>query len=55
LDDLKPDRDYVIRSAPSGKVVYRGKGEELMRKGFAVRMEKMYDAKIFEVGIDESR
>lgn len=55
LDDLKPDRDYMIRSAPSGKVVYRGKGEELMRKGFAVRMEKKYDAKIFEVDIDERR
>ena len=52
LKDLKPDEDYVIRSAPSGELVFRAKGDELMLKGFPVKMEEKYDAKIFEVGIN---
>ena len=50
LRDLDPAKQYTVRLAPYGEEVYKGSGEDLMKKGFAVTIEKSIDGKIFEVG-----
>jgi alpha-galactosidase len=50
LKDIKPDKQYMVRLAPYGEVVYKGSGEDLIKKGFSVKIENKYDGKIFEVG-----
>lgn len=52
LKDLQADKDYVIRQAPLGKEVLRAKGSYLMNTGFKVKLDKDYDAHIFEVGLE---
>lgn len=53
LEDLIPEKNYVVRLAPSGQMVFRGSGKTFMQQGIRVDMEAKYDAKIFEVGIEE--
>ncbi|MDP4284949.1 MAG: alpha-galactosidase [Bacteroidota bacterium] len=50
LDDLIPDSNYVIKLAPDGQEVYKATGKEIMEKGFQVKMDSLYQGKIFEVG-----
>ena len=53
LKDLKPYEIYTVRQAPSGKVVLRATGEELMHTdGIPVQMQKEYESKIYEVRIE---
>ena len=51
LSDLRPESLYLVRSAPDGKTVFSGSGRELMNNGFPVKIDSLYDGKIFEVGI----
>jgi alpha-galactosidase len=52
LKDLNPGKEYIIRLAPQGTEVMRGKGKALMEEGFRVTLKK-YDANIYEVGVVE--
>ncbi|MEN1784750.1 MAG: hypothetical protein AAGF77_06370 [Bacteroidota bacterium] len=49
LKDLDPNSIYEIKEAPTGTTVYRGKGSEIMSKGITVKLDRAYDAAIFEV------
>jgi len=51
VKDLKPEATYLVKLAPSGKVIHKAKGSSLMKEGFQVTMEKEYDGQIFEIGI----
>ena len=53
LNDLIPDQAYVIREAPTQKVVLKTNGKALMEDGFSVTIEKSYDGRIFEVGVED--
>jgi alpha-galactosidase len=55
LQDLQPDKNYVVRSAPDGTVILQTTGHELMIRGFEVRIDNLYDGKIFEIGLDTPR
>lgn len=50
LNDLMPNKEYIIRSAPDGKALIRKTGTFFMNEGFKVHIKKEYDGKIFEVG-----
>ena len=52
LNDLDPDRIYIIREAPHGKTVIQGSGEKLMNDGFSVEIQDEYDGRVFEVGME---
>lgn len=52
LLDLKPDEKYLIKEAPTGKVVHKATGKSLMTEGFVVKIEKETDARIFEVTLN---
>ncbi len=52
LKDLLPDKIYSIKQAPENKLIKKASGKNLMQKGLEVKMEKSYDGKIFEVGIE---
>ena len=53
LKDLIPDEHYTIRQAPSGEVVHKATGGELMHtEGFPVQMKEEYKGKIYEVRIE---
>ncbi len=52
LEDLNPDLTYIIRLAPDGKEVYRASGKKIMEEGFQVKMDTLYEGKIFEVGLE---
>jgi alpha-galactosidase len=49
LQDLAHDRTYTIRLAPEGVEVLKASGKALMQQGFPVKMEKIYEGRIFEV------
>jgi alpha-galactosidase len=49
LKDLIPDKEYVIKEAPSGETITRKTGQTLMEEGIEVRIVKKYDGRIFEV------
>lgn len=49
LDDLIPSAKYIVKLAPSGKIIFRGTGKELMTKGLEVTLSDEYDGEIFEV------
>jgi alpha-galactosidase len=50
LQDLKPDKTYVIRLAPENKSVLKASGEKLMKEGFPVKINELYGGNIYEVG-----
>jgi alpha-galactosidase len=52
LKDLDPKQNYLIRSAPTGKIVSKASGEKLMEEGFRVYLNKLYDGAIFEIGVE---
>ena len=52
LSDLIPDQVYVIREAPSQNELLKASGQSLMEDGFVVTIEKDYDGRIFEVGLE---
>jgi alpha-galactosidase len=49
LRDIDPDKQYVIKLAPTGKVIINATGKELMEKGFQVSIQEKYDGIIYEV------
>lgn len=51
LKDLDPGKEYIIRLAPLGTEVLRARGKSLMELGFKVKLDKNYDANIYEVGV----
>jgi alpha-galactosidase len=51
LKDLKPESEYVVKSAPDGKIVFTGSGEDLMKTGITVKIDENYGGRIFEVGL----
>lgn len=51
LQDLNPDSTYIIKLAPDDKEVYRASGKKIIEEGFTVKMDKIYEGKIFEVGL----
>jgi alpha-galactosidase len=51
LQDLEPDKNYVIRMAPYGKEIVRSTGKKLMNEGFRVQISKLFDGNIYEVGL----
>lgn len=52
LKDLIPDKDYAVREAPRGRLHTIASGRDLMNSGIRIDIEKTYDGRIFEVGID---
>ncbi|MBS1599497.1 MAG: alpha-galactosidase [Bacteroidetes bacterium] len=52
LTDLDMDKNYVIRLAPNGDQVFKATGKEIMERGFVVEFEKLYDGKIYEIGVE---
>ena len=50
LKGLDPELDYVVRLAPTGSIIHRASGGQLMEEGFRVEISQSYDARIFEVG-----
>ena len=47
---LEPDREYEIKEAPIGSLLFRASGKQLMKEGFQVEITELYDGKIFEIG-----
>ena len=52
LKNLQPNKTYAIREAPSGKIVRKISGKNLMEIGIQIKIESSYDGKIFEVGVN---
>jgi len=50
LQDLEPDKTYIVRLAPDGNEILRTTGEKLMKEGFRVKIPELYDGNIYEVG-----
>jgi len=50
LQDLEPDKTYIVRLAPEGKEVLRTTGKKLMKEGFRVEITELYGGNIYEVG-----
>jgi alpha-galactosidase len=50
LEDLEPEKTYIIRLAPDNKEIFRAKGEQLMKEGFRVNIPEQYGGNIYEVG-----
>ncbi len=50
LQDLEPDKTYIVRLAPEGKEVLRTTGKKLMEEGFRVEITELYGGIIYEVG-----
>lgn len=46
---LNPNAAYEVKQAPDGKTVFSSNGEELMKKGFTVTLEKSFDGAVFEI------
>jgi alpha-galactosidase len=53
LEDLDPEKEYIVRLAPEGKEILRATGKTLMSAGFVVTMDKPFDGNIYEVGLAE--
>lgn len=49
VDDLIPNALYKVKQAPKGTVIVTLSGEQLMKDGFNVSLEKRYDGAIFEI------
>lgn len=49
LPGLAPERNYIIRRGPDGKIVGHFNGRELAAKGLSVRLADPYGAALFEV------
>lgn len=49
VDFLDEKKDYIVKLAPTGKIVARGTGSELRRKGFKVFFEEEVQGELFEV------
>ena len=49
LNDLDPEKNYIIRLAPDGKIIFKGKGNELLQNGIEVELKDKYDGDIYEV------
>jgi alpha-galactosidase len=50
LQDLEPDKIYVIRIAPDGREILRATGKMLMKEGIQVQITEQYNGNIYEVG-----
>jgi alpha-galactosidase len=48
---LDPDREYEIKLAPEGYLLFHASGKQLMNEGFPVEIGEAYDGKIFEIGL----
>jgi alpha-galactosidase len=53
IKDLMPDKNYVIKQAPAGNIVFKATGKEIMETGFPVQIINRINGQIFEVGIAE--
>ncbi len=51
VKELLRDAMYAVRKAPEGTWVLRASGAELMKKGFEVKAEKMYEGLLYEIGL----
>ena len=49
ISGLDQTKQYLVKSAPGGKVVTKLSGKELREKGFKVKMDQLYQGKIYEV------
>lgn len=49
IDWLDPESRYAVVHAGNGEILLEMTGEQLKNEGFAVKMEKMYQGKLFEI------
>jgi alpha-galactosidase len=52
LKDLDPVKNYIIRLAPDGKEILKSTGKKIMEEGFQVKISKLYDGNIYEIGTE---
>lgn len=50
LQDLQPDKQYIIRMAPDGKEILKSTGKKLMKEGFRIEINELYGGNIYEIG-----
>lgn len=48
---LDKSKQYLVKLAPTNSVVAKMSGKELEKNGFKVRMNQLYDSKLFEIEI----
>jgi alpha-galactosidase len=46
---LEPGTIYLVKQAPTGKVIAQLTGKELEEKGFGVALSGKYDGELFEI------
>jgi alpha-galactosidase len=49
INYLDPGKNYIVKQAPSGKVIIEGTGTQLQNKGFKVFFEKEFKGELFEI------
>ncbi len=49
VKDLIPDSKYLVKEAPSGEIILKASGSQLMETGFSVEIIEDYDGRIFEI------
>jgi alpha-galactosidase len=52
LTDLLENSNYTIKEAPTGKMVFKGSGKEIIENGISVSIDENYGGKIFEIAVN---